>query len=61
MANMVTVHDLGYANGWQNGTPEIVRQCREKFHNREVTTVGKCLTQYKCEQCGYVYLIDSSD
>jgi len=52
--------DLGYANGWK-GTPEIVQKCSDLGHQQYSKTVGKCLTEYGCEECGYKYLVDSSD
>ena len=55
------IKNLGYANGWQNGTPEIVRQCHEKGHPLEVANVGRCVTKYTCKVCEYTYEIDSSD
>jgi len=51
---------LGYANGWDK-TPEIVHECREKGHLGYAGNVGRCLTEYGCEVCGYKYLVDSSD
>lgn len=57
--------DLGYANGWvgRDGKiklPEIVKICEKKGHVKQRTTVGRCLTEYSCEICGYKYLVDSS-
>lgn len=32
--------------------------CTHKYHSR---TIGRCLTEYTCENCGDRYEIDSSD
>lgn len=53
--------DLGYANGWEE-TPEIVKNCPHPIESPYyyVKTVGNCLTEYGCTECGYKYLVDSS-
>lgn len=52
--------DLGCANGWAK-TPEIIHECREKGHLGYSKNAGNCLNEYGCKECGYFYLIDSSD
>jgi len=52
--------DLGYQNGWDH-VPDEVLKCRELKHERNIKEIGKCLTEYSCEICGYVYKVDSSD
>ncbi len=58
------VQNLGWANGW-TGTPRIVLQCRAAGHKRQsrnldLTHHGRD-TEYRCDICGYVYHVDSSD
>jgi hypothetical protein len=53
-------NNLGYANCWEK-TPEVVINCIESKHAREVKTVGPCVTKYICRLCRYVYCIDSGD
>ncbi len=55
-----TFTDLGMANAWIT-VPEIITSCVEKKHSPKKTGVGRCLTEVRCELCGYKYLIDSSD
>lgn len=50
--------DLGYANGWGEETPDIVKQCNHAVRSREIS---RCLTEYKCWECRYIYKVDSSD
>jgi len=52
--------DYGYANGWKE-TPVEVRACKTIGHEKIIKTVGRCLTEYSCPVCGYVYKVDSSD
>lgn len=52
--------DLGYANGWKD-TPEIVKECKEKGHEREWRSVGRSVGEYTCKICGYTFRVDSSD
>ena len=52
--------DLGYANDWDE-EPEIVQKCTELGHDLASLTLGRCLTEYTCEECDYFYLVDSSD
>jgi hypothetical protein len=54
--------NLGYANGWTE-TPEEVVKCNELGHRdqRWARNVGRCLTEYGCNECGYTYKIDSGD
>jgi len=59
--NTNPVKDLGYMNGWTQGTPEIVRKCVDELkHEVEYRQVGNCLHQYTCRLCGYTYRVDSS-
>jgi hypothetical protein len=55
--------DLGWANGWGEETPEIVRICR-KLHHRppDVDHSGNrgLDNQVTCRICGYTYHYDSS-
>jgi len=51
---------LGYANGWAR-IPEVVIKCGELGHSRKQETIGRCLTRYSCDECGYEYKVDSSD
>ena len=37
----------------EDGTP-----CTHKYHSK---TIGRCLTEYKCEHCGDCHTIDSGD
>ena len=53
------LRDLGYANGWQD-TPDIVKACRARGHIPEEINRGRCLNEYRCVECGYKYLVDSS-
>ena len=53
------VKDLGYANSWSK-TPDIVKACEARGHIPEEISRGRCLTEYRCEACGYKYLVDSS-
>jgi FMN phosphatase YigB (HAD superfamily) len=55
----------GYANSWKE-VPGIIKECREKrkeglVHDFYSNDVGRCLTEYGCRTCGYVYKVDSSD
>lgn len=52
--------DLGFANGWRQ-VPKEVLQCRIEKHSLKFESVGRCLTKYTCEICGYTYKVDSSD
>jgi len=52
--------DLGYANGWGGKAPDIVRACRASKHSCKATDLGRCLTEWRCEICGYKYKVDSS-
>ena len=49
-------NDFGYANGWEE-TPKVIKKCR---HRKQPKTVGKCVTEYRCEECRYIYKVDSS-
>ena len=53
--------DLGWANGWLE-TPEIVRICRKLHHmtSEEDCPPWSCVTLITCEDCQYIYKIDSS-
>jgi hypothetical protein len=54
--------NLGYANGWvYDKTPTIVEICDKQKHKLWSRNVGKCLTEYGCDICGYKYKVDSSD
>lgn len=54
------LRDLGYANGWEK-TPDIVKACKAREHIQEIVNLGRCLNEYRCEECGYKYKVDSSD
>ena len=57
-----TITDLGYANSWPAGqVPAVILSCQDKKHQREIHTIGNCLTQYTCKECNYTYKIDSGD
>jgi transposase-like protein len=51
--------DLGFANGWSS-IPYLVSYCPPE-HHRIVKNEGRCLTRVTCKECGYTYLVDSSD
>jgi hypothetical protein len=55
--------DLGYANQWDEKIPEVVRECRAKFHETVEIRLNDNGTLHKvaCLKCGYFYLVDSSD
>jgi len=53
--------NLGYMNGWFDGTPEELKKCRELGHELEKETIGRCLNEYTCDICNIKYKIDSSD
>lgn len=58
--------ELGYANAWFllggiDDTPAIVLKCRKLDHKLDRKTVGRCITQVICRECGYSYHVDSSD
>ena len=48
--------NFGYANGWDE-TPAVIKNCN---HAAEYRMVGRGVTEYRCEKCRYVYLVDSS-
>ena len=50
--------NFGYANGWGNHIPEVVKNCT---HDRYHKQIDKCLTKIGCNICNYYYLVDSSD
>ena len=54
--------DLGWMNGWRE-TPRIVKRCRELGHAiSDVDSSGRGYHHVvKCEECNYVYHVDSSD
>ena len=52
--------NLGWVNGWKE-VPIEVKKCKELKHDREETTIGRCLTKKECPICGYFYKVDSSD
>jgi hypothetical protein len=57
--------DLGYANSWIE-TPEEIVKCKEGYNKGEVHSgyrkeIGRCLHECGCIECGYTYLVDSSD
>jgi hypothetical protein len=43
----------GKVNLRQDGTP-----CKHEYNS---TTIGRCLTRYKCTHCSYQFDIDSGD
>lgn len=64
MPDEVKLVDYGYANGWKE-VPGIIKECREKrkdtHHDTFSNNIGRCLNEYGCRTCGYVYKVDSSD
>lgn len=52
--------DYGYVNGWTE-TPEEVRECERKRHRMFTRAIGRCVTEYGCEICGFKFQVDSSD
>ena len=53
--------NLGYMNGWEENPVEYdehVKYCSGKMVR---TKVVSCLNDYKCNECGIVYRVDSSD
>jgi hypothetical protein len=60
------VTDFGWANGWGDQTPELVRKCRELGHEvydkSDAPGVPyRCHTNtVRCDICGYRYKYDSS-
>ncbi|MEN6404014.1 MAG: hypothetical protein ABFD94_18875 [Armatimonadia bacterium] len=55
-----TLVNLGMANGWKE-YPPIVCACLDAKHPQQQRTIGRCLTEFRCETCGYRYEVDSSD
>jgi hypothetical protein len=58
------MRNLGWENGWEH-TPAIVRACKDKGHRpteieHDQTRHGLD-TEYRCDICGYLYHVDSSD
>jgi hypothetical protein len=57
----ITAHgekqDLGYANGWKNGTPDIVKNCK---HDKKIKQIRMHVEEYSCEICGFKFKVDSS-
>ena len=51
------IKSYGYANAWIM-TPQVIHNCH---HERKSQNIGKCLTRYTCEKCGFTYVVDSSD
>lgn len=51
------IRDLGWANGW-NKTPPLVRDCR---HEPADVSLGSCIHQVTCLECGFTYKYDSGD
>lgn len=49
---------LGWANGWGDNYPEIVKNCHHSLKEEET---GRCEHCYTCEICGFYYMVDSSD
>lgn len=59
---------LGYMNSWcVSGTPAEYHTHLEKCGNDDgdypmtVKTVGRCLTEWECHECGIIFRVDSSD
>lgn len=52
--------DYGLANGWKE-TPEQIRKCLSKKHQKRERIIGKCLHEVWCPLCGYSYKYDSGD
>ena len=58
---------LGFANGWSE-VPEIVARCHETpghpVHYADGDTPERpqynCVTSHRCDECGYIYDVDSS-
>lgn len=61
-ARMFFMHnDSGFAligNYWDRKISIFKFGCEHQFKSKEV---GRCLTKYTCEKCGFVETIDSSD
>lgn len=53
--------DLGYANGWGDDVPEIVKNCKKAGHARRQDVIGRCLHEISCAICNYKFKVDSSD
>ncbi len=62
--------DLGYMNGWYNGTPpqyeEHAKKQQEDLangreHPMRGETVGRCVIQTWCDACRLTWKVDSSD
>ena len=51
------IEDLGWGNGWAE-TPQVVKDCN---HVTTDVTIGPCVHQVTCSECGYTYKYDSSD
>lgn len=54
--------DLGWANGWNNCTPEIILECREMNHKPDYTYPqgkNRGVEKITCLECGYFYQTDS--
>ena len=49
--------DLGWANGWRK-TPPLVRDCK---HKQADLSLGPCVHQVTCVECGFTYKYDSGD
>ena len=52
--------NLGTANGWR-GTPRIVFRCTGMKHPRRRERVRPGVERVSCDECGYEFLVDSSD
>ena len=64
MDEMPKVINLGWANGWKE-TPEIVKKCHALGHRPIDIDRGPPFRgldhEVRCDICGYVYHVDSSD
>jgi hypothetical protein len=54
---------LGWMNGWTKDGEErkIVKECQDKKHRPKEVGSGRCVSTIVCNECKYVYKIDSSD
>jgi hypothetical protein len=60
---MSELKSLGWMNGWKQDGEEykVVKECSNKKHQAKEVNGGRCVSVVTCEECKYVYKIDSSD
>lgn len=51
------IRDLGWGNGWKE-LPPIVKNCP---HRQTEVSLGSCVHQVTCVECGFTYKYDSGD